>query len=283
MHNDSLQADQLLVELDALEKLLTAHHSRTGLTALCRLVPSNAHWMELLHQHKLDQWLALPLDPDNFPALAHLQTRLKTLNFQKNHDSLTGLPNRRAFDRTLALEIVRATRGKAPLSLALIDLDNFKSINDSHGHPCGDRILQKMASILLGETRKIDTPARIGGEEFALLLPGTGLLRAQKLLERLLNTVRRAQIIYDSMVVTFTCSIGVASYRGKTTPNSVKLMAEADKALYTAKKTGKNRLEAAPLLDLGQESDQTLVQYEEKRFLFASFHSSMTDKKHKDA
>lgn len=282
MPNDNFSADQLLAELCALEKLLTTQHPGSGLTVLCRLIQSSENWAKLLDQHNLEQWLALPLAQDSFPALKHIQNRLEQLSFQKDHDALTGLRNRRAFDRALALEIERSTRAKTPLSLAIIDLDDFKAINDSYGHPCGDQVLQEMASILLQEIRKIDTSARIGGEEFALLLPGTGLARAQKLLARLMESVRQAKIYCEKEVVFFTCSIGVASYRGKAVPDADKLVTEADKALYAAKKAGKNNMQAAPLLDLGQEPDQTLVQHDEKRFLFASFRTHEANTEHKD-
>lgn len=282
MPKDKFQADQLLEELHIVENLLETRNSQAGLIALVRLIQSNSNWTDLLNEQNLDQWLALPLGQDKFPALDHLQKQLARLNFQKDHDYLTNLLNRRAFDQALTLEIERATRAKVPLSLALVDLDNFKTINDSYGHPCGDVILQSLATILLKKTRKIDTVARIGGEEFALLLPGTGLTRAQKLLERLLENIRQAKIYCDHVSITFTCSMGVASYRGKAVPDPGTLMAEADKALYAAKKSGKNRIETAPLLDLGQEPRQTLVHHDEKRFLFASFYKSLGEATNKD-
>lgn len=273
----------LLAELRELETLLGAHGNDGQLTALVRLVRSGASWTDLLRKHGLDQWLTLPLKENTFTALARIQEQLAVLSFQKDHDGLTGLRNRRAFNQALTLEIERAARFKTPLSLALLDLDNFKIINDTHGHPCGDLVIQAMASILLKETRKIDIASRIGGEEFALILPGTGLIRAQKLLERILDCVRRANVRCDTAPrLNFTCSIGLASYRGKVVPDPDKLMAEADKALYAAKKSGKNRIESAPLLDLGREPDQTLVQHDEKRFLFSSFHTPSPDAERKD-
>lgn len=274
---DRPSPEALLGELQTLERLIPTAPAGTGLMALIRLLDSGASWPQLLEQHHLTHWLAVPLDQDAFPALTALREQLDALNFQKDHDSLTGLRNRRAFDRELALEVERAGRFKAALSLCLLDLDNFKRINDAHGHPCGDSVIRAMADILRDSTRKIDIAARVGGEEFALILPGTGLLRSQKLLERILESVRAARVACDTTTIAFTCSMGLASYRGKQAPDAQRLYAEADKALYRAKHDGKNRIEAAPLLDLKPIEDQTLVQQNEKRFLFSTLFAASGD------
>ena len=272
MHGSNLSSDEtLLGELEALENLINEGASGNGLTAIIRLIRDGSSWPELARQKKLDKWLVLPLGQDKFPALRRLQQHLETLTFQKDHDGLSGLRNRHAFDQALAMELERASRFKSPLSLCIMDLDNFKAVNDTYGHPCGDKVIQAMASILVSETRKTDIAARIGGEEFALILPCTGLLRAHKLLERILAAVREARVDCDQTPQAFTCSMGLASYRGKHVPDPERLMAEADHALYKAKSSGKNRLESAPILDLSQGLDQTLVQQNEKRFLFSSF------------
>jgi len=276
MHVPDLPSNEaLLGELEALENLLGGDRREERLTALIRLIHDDADWPELLRRHELDEWLALPLDLDRFPALNVIQERIRELSFQRDHDALSGLRNRRAYEQALDLEVERAGRFKTALTLCIVDLDNFKALNDTYGHPCGDKVIQAMAKILHDETRKIDIPARIGGEEFALILPGTGLTRAQRLLERILATVRSALVDCGGTTVSFTCSIGFASYRGKHAPEKDILVAEADRALYRAKGAGKNRLEAAPLLDLGPTRDETLVQHTEKRFLFSSFFAPM--------
>lgn len=278
MHDPDIPSDDaLLRELEALEGLFGPADHSGNLTALIRLVRTGLSWEQVLRQKNLFQWIVLPLGRDKFPALSMLKEHLETLTFQKDHDPLTGLRNRRAFDQALALEKERAGRFKTPLTLSIIDLDNFKAVNDTYGHPCGDKVIQSMASILLSEIRKIDTAARIGGEEFAVILPGTGLARAQKFLERILHSVRLARVECGTASLAFTCSIGVASYRGKHVPDPDRLVAAADQALYRAKEGGKNRIESAPLLDLDQLQEQTQVQQNEKRFLFTSFFAPTAD------
>lgn len=261
--------EALLAELDALEKELRVAPGSGEVSALVRLIRQDRSWPTVLDRIKLTDWIVLPLRRNKFPALNTIKEYIEKLTHMQGHDALTGLANRRGFDQALALEVERSARFKTPLSLCILDLDDFKGINDTHGHPCGDKILQAMGEILLTETRMIDVAARIGGEEFALLLPGTGLARAQKLLERVLESIRAARVRCDATELAITASMGVASYRGKEVPDPVKLVAEADKALYRAKRAGKNRLECAPLLDLGPVLDQTLVQQNEKRFLLS--------------
>lgn len=270
MPEASLPSDAaLLTELETLEKELHAAPSSGEIAALIRLIRSDHPWPELLRQKKMREWIVLPLRRDKFPALVTLKEHIEKLTVLQSQDPLTGLANRRGFDQALALEVERASRFKIPLTLCIVDLDNFKSVNDTHGHPCGDKVIQAMASILLTETRMIDISARIGGEEFALLLPGTGLTRSQKLLERILSSVRQARVECEGKTLAFTASMGVASYRGKEVPDPVKLVSEADKALYRAKRAGKDRMECAPILDLGAGQGQTLVHQNEKRFLFS--------------
>jgi diguanylate cyclase (GGDEF)-like protein len=117
----------------------------------------------------------------------------------------------------------------------------------------------------------IDTPARIGGEEFAILLPGTGLMRSRKLLERVVDVLRDTTIVCGDASLSVTMSVGLASYRGKQVPDRALLREEADQAMYRAKRAGKDRIEAAPILDLPRGEDRSLVQQNEKRFLFSSF------------
>ncbi len=150
-------------------------------------------------------------------------------------DSLTSLPNRRAFDEELAIAVARAQRYQRPLSLIILDLDRFKVLNDQYGHPAGDAVLQMVAQVLREGARRIDTVARIGGEEFAVLLADTTGVAAQLLAERL----RRAIVDANIVNVTFTPSLGVASLEsaGK---NASDLVQAADRALYCAKKAGRN-------------------------------------------
>lgn len=272
MANHNLPPDTaLLDELEGLEKELALPSASPQVAALVRLIRSDPSWSERLRSRNLDQWIVLPLRSDKFPALVRLKEHIERLTFLQGQDPLTGLANRRGFDQTMAMEVERASRFKTPLTLCIMDLDNFKAVNDTHGHPCGDTVIKALASILLDEMRMIDTAARIGGEEFALLLPGTGQARALVLLQRIQSIVRDKEIECEAARLRITVSMGVASYRGKLTPDPVKLLAEADKALYRAKRSGKNRIEAAPILDLVHGEEQSLVHQNEKRFLFSSF------------
>lgn len=272
MANHNLPPDEaLLDELETLEKELRLPQASSEVAALVRLIGSDPSWTERLRQKKLGQWVVLPLQGDKFPALVGLKKHIEHLTVLQGLDALTGLANRRGFDQAMAMEVERSSRFKTPLTLCIMDLDNFKAVNDIHGHPCGDDVLKAVASILLTEMRMIDTAARIGGEEFALLLPGTGQARALKLLERVQAVIQDFEIICGDARIIMTMSMGVASYRGKLTPDPVKLLAEADKALYRAKRAGKNRIETSPILDLVHGEEQSLVHQNEKRFLFSSF------------
>lgn len=270
MHRPDVPADEaLLAELENLDSSLRIAPAAANTSALVRLVRRDLNSSALAARLKLTDWTVLPLHRDKFPALNAFQDRLDALTLLQGQDPLTGLANRRVFDQTLNLEVERSSRFKTPISLCILDLDDFKTINDTYGHPCGDTVLQSMATLLRREVRTIDTVARIGGEEFALLLPGTGLVRAQKFLERVLASIRATRIQCEDATLNFTASLGVASYRGKEMPDPAKLVAAADKALYKAKRTGKNRMECAPLLDLGPDLKKTLVQQNEKQFLFS--------------
>lgn len=154
-------------------------------------------------------------------------------------DPLTELPNRRAFDERMDFEIARSRRGGGLFSLALLDIDHFKEINDNHGHNAGDRVLQYFAVLLADNMRTIDFFARIGGEEFAIILPDTESRQAVELTERL----RRILESNTSAVIeeAVTASFGLTEYRGDD-DNMETMMERADRALYRSKDEGRNRV-----------------------------------------
>jgi diguanylate cyclase (GGDEF)-like protein len=163
-------------------------------------------------------------------------------------DSLTGLANRRSFDDELALEWRRAERVGDPLALVLADLDDFKSVNDRHGHQAGDAVLRRVGVILDSGARHVDLAARYGGEEFALLAPETDLVGATKLAERLRAELEAATIeLPGGGELHVTASFGVAVKGELEGPEH--LVAAADEALYDAKRNGKNRVSAQPQPD----------------------------------
>jgi len=272
MPSPDLPPDEaLLAELEALEQELRLHQAGGDVSALIRLIRSDPSWPQILRRRKMEHWFVLPLRDDKYPALAELKRHIEELTHLQGQDPLTGLANRRGFDQVMGLEVERTGRFKIPLTLCVMDLDNFKAVNDTYGHPCGDTVLKTISSILQAETRIIDTAARIGGEEFAILLPGTGLIRARKLLERILSVVRETVVRCGEAAFSVTMSVGLASYRGHQVPDAALLLEEADGAMYRAKRAGKDRIEAAPLLDLPHGEDKSLVHQNEKRFLFSSF------------
>jgi diguanylate cyclase (GGDEF)-like protein len=174
-----------------------------------------------------------------------LSARSQMLEKQVHRDSLTGLFNRSHFNEVLLKEFVQATEQDWPLSVAFIDLDNFKQINDTFGHKVGDEVLQSIARVMLDHTRQSDMLARYGGEEFVILLPGTEASGACKLFERIMAAVRCVgHANHDKQPVYATLSIGVATHMdpGHRFNSSSELLQAADDAMYAAKKAGRNRL-----------------------------------------
>jgi diguanylate cyclase (GGDEF)-like protein len=184
--------------------------------------------------------------------LTRLRFALETANRRLKHlvgvDALTGIANRRHFDRALEREIRRARRDNQPLSLVFLDLDEFKLFNDSYGHTRGDEVLRKVAQTL-DETfrRGGDLVARYGGEEFAVVLPGVDGRRAGLYAERLRRRIWRLAIPYNASQLTdrVTISGGVATVYASAIATPDDLLFAADKALYRAKCLGRNRIATA--------------------------------------
>jgi diguanylate cyclase (GGDEF)-like protein len=181
--------------------------------------------------------------------LARVRTGARVVQYQQHleHqtqiDSLTGLYNRRAFEKRFTEEIERTLRHGHPLSLLMVDLDNFKIINDTHGHQAGDAALVRISEILRKEMRKSDFLSRFGGEEFVLILPESDQEDATRAAERIVSEVRSAVFSTNSAQFSLTVSVGVSSTSIHPYGNAGEMIGDADRALYSAKYNGKNRFE----------------------------------------
>lgn len=157
-------------------------------------------------------------------------------------DGLTQIHNQRYMAEFLEREVVRSQRHSRPLSVLMIDLDRFKSVNDSFGHLCGDFVLRELADIVRTSVRKEDLFARYGGEEFVLVLVETNKDEAILVAERIRESIAEHQFRFDSSPLTLTVSIGVASMSGDMTITPASLLRAADDNLYQAKRTGRNKV-----------------------------------------
>lgn len=175
--------------------------------------------------------------------LGREEERLRLLAMQ---DELTGLANNRLFGQRLSECLASGGRTGRPQSLLLIDMDHFKSINDTYGHQAGDMALKTAASVIRSCVRSSDVAARIGGEEFAVILPDTPMEEARIAAERILGGLRTASVrLSGGAAIPLTASIGLAGGVPGGFESPSKLIAEADKALYEAKDRGRDRFVAA--------------------------------------
>lgn len=193
-----------------------------------------------------NDFLTKPVDEVELLARARnmLKLRKATRDLYRlaTTDELTSVANRRHFLLRLVDEVARATRYPQPTSLALLDLDHFKKINDTHGHAAGDAVLQLAAKVCRDVLRDVDSIGRIGGEEFAVLMPGTDVAGALIVCERLRVAVEEAEVHTPTGVIRPSVSIGVIE-RGADEDSALMLL-RADNALYRAKENGRNRVEA---------------------------------------
>ncbi len=199
-----------------------------------------------------DDYLTKPFDPYELRArvragarIIELQEQLivarEALRLEATHDSLTGLWNRSAILENLHREIARGERDASPVGVLMADIDHFKTINDTHGHPAGDAVLREVARRLRSSIRPYDEIGRYGGEEFLIVTPGCGATNALKQAERLRARVGINPVEIFEGAVPVTLSVGVVASEGRNVADSI--IRAADEALYRAKSSGRNRVE----------------------------------------
>ena len=169
-----------------------------------------------------------------------LQGELDKASRMVRHDQLTGVFNRKGLEETFENEVARSQRRKSPLCVAMLDVDNFKKLNDSLGHDAGDAALIHLVTVIRETLRPQDTLARFGGEEFLIILPETPLEDAKKVIVRLQRELTKRFFLHENEKVLITFSAGLTDYRAGDTQASITK--RADEAMYVAKKTGKNRV-----------------------------------------
>lgn len=163
-----------------------------------------------------------------------------TLVSEARTDALTGLKNRRSFNEELNRQFAQRQRQRIVFSLLLIDLDHFKQVNDTHGHPAGDLVLKTIAELLIKTLREMDLVYRFGGDEFAVICPGSQLREAAAAAERIRRAVETTPLQLKHQGLSLTLSIGVAEVRDSEITDG--LLQRADEALYAAKHAGRNRV-----------------------------------------
>jgi diguanylate cyclase len=156
-------------------------------------------------------------------------------------DGLTGLYNRRFWDEQFVMEYKRGKRSESPSALIMLDIDNFKKVNDTYGHPAGDEVIKALAGVIKKATRETDIAGRYGGEEFAIILPDTPVANVEFVAERIRRLVEKCIVVYDEINISFTVSIGISGFK-HTHKDSTQWLDMADKALYQAKAAGKNQV-----------------------------------------
>jgi len=217
-HKSEINKTSTLSSLNAIQVVLSSEISN--------IIESNSSLKDNLVQAK-DQ-------------IAEQQEDLNLLRKQVITDELTGLYNRRGYDSLLAREFRRSSRYNRDLSIIIGDIDHFKSINDNYGHIMGDKILQVYANILRKNLRESDICTRIGGEEFAVILPEQSEEKAANIADKIRLLIMNSKFVFEDVKISFTSSFGVSSI--KDSESLEELFNNADRALYKAKESGRNKV-----------------------------------------
>jgi len=226
---------QIVAEIPEIERLFDTTLLDTD--ACTAMVEQARELLMLRNLQAIEQVSTLQQSADYF------QTRAAEFEDKHRRDPLTGLYNRGFLDQVLENEFQGATAGGWPLSIIFVDLDRFKEINDTYGHPTGDLVLAATAKLILAVVRDTDCVARYGGEEFMIILPGVEMKDAQIVCERLLKRLRSTRHALGAGELTVTASLGLATHSARTPFRSVtQLIDAADRSVYIAKKAGRDRM-----------------------------------------
>lgn len=234
------------IDLDSLSQLNRLDLQQKQVNELTELQSAFNQMLDRLEKERIVHYSQLEqvnanLEQQVFERTQALQQANQRLEQLASSDSLTGLANRRHFVEQIQIAIHRAQREMTPLCLLMIDLDLFKNINDTYGHDVGDGVLKNFTQVAKKPLRATDLCARIGGEEFVILLPNTALESALQVAERVLQSVREQSIPIAQGTLTYSVSIGVSSLLPTETSYEA-ILKRADKALYRAKLEGRNRI-----------------------------------------
>lgn len=175
--------------------------------------------------------------------LLEIHTLEENMRALATYDDLTGLLTRKVFLERAEQLLKIAKRNQQALSVLLVDIDDFKKINDNHGHAAGDKALSLFGKAVIAVARESDMACRFGGEEFSFCLPSTSSDQALVFAERLLKIIREIEFVYEDEKIKYTISIGIASYPDVNTENIDEILNMADKALYKAKRAGKDQIQ----------------------------------------
>lgn len=196
--------------------------------------------MDEIQQNIQDIITNFPIPEDNkLDVIKKINFMYSRTRYLSLTDALTGLYNRRHFDNTVEREFLRSKRYGSDLTIAIIDIDFFKKINDTYGHICGDYILKETAYLIMDNFRKTDIVFRYGGEEFVVILTETNIEQALIPLERLRKTIELYDFKYEGTPIKLTISTGAACNSANTVN---EFLDNADKALYNAKNSGRNKV-----------------------------------------
>lgn len=234
--------ERLLEEVSQYDNTLAAHEASLRkaktletLHAVERLMQEEVERMRNAtsdYQQRLDQANAV---------IETQQAELEKLSTDALIDSLTRIPNRRCFDKRIAEELARFRRHGQTFSLALLDIDHFKQVNDQHGHIVGDRVLRAIAGVLSSDLRQSDFAGRYGGEEFVMILPETDWQEAVFVVNKIRRKIDQARFRYEDLNIAVTLSAGVTQV-GPEDKEALVIIERADSAMYRAKEIGRNQV-----------------------------------------